>query len=156
MCSALNLHVPHPDPPRSGDNSKLLSPLPSSPFTMQLLYEVVATILVGPEAFNESKALYPYPTPVPADLRLFASTLLTDGLFLCPSRNASEALQATQPFRRSKAYHYEFEHVMSWAQQVRRVVSVEVVVRVRARDGLTLFSPPSTSLLLPLHTDVGP
>lgn len=76
----------------------------------QPLYELAASLLIGPEDFNKSLALYPYPDPLPSDLRVFASYLLTDGLFLCPTRNASEALLANQPYRRSPIYHYQYSH----------------------------------------------
>ena len=48
-----------------------------------------------------------------ADFKVFASTPLTDGLFLCPTRNASEALAVAQPARASKAYHWLYSHVLA-------------------------------------------
>ena len=76
-------------------------------------YEIVAALLVGPVFAFESTSIYPYPTPLPTDFKMFSSALLTDGLFLCPTRNATEALQAAQPFRRSKAYHWQYSHVLA-------------------------------------------
>lgn len=80
----------------------------------QPLYEIIASVLVGPEVFNESKAVYPYPDPLPVDFRLFASTLLTDGLFVCATRNASEALAVAQPARKSPVFHFQYSHLLSW------------------------------------------
>ena len=79
----------------------------------QIEYEVVAALLVGPEYAMESVAIYPWPSPLPTDFKVFSSALLTDGLFLCPTRNASEALQAAQPYRASKAYHWQYSHVLA-------------------------------------------
>lgn len=84
----------------------------------QTLYEIAISVLVGPDAYQESLALYPLPDPVPDDLRVFAATLLTDALFLCATRNASEALQAAQPYRKSKAYHWLYSHQMSWSSSM--------------------------------------
>jgi carboxylesterase type B len=78
----------------------------------QVEYELVAALLVGPVFAAESVFLYPFPTPMPTDFKMFSSALLTDGLFLCPTRNASEALQAASPFRKSKAYHWQYSHVL--------------------------------------------
>lgn len=82
-----------------------------------LLYEAAVALLVSPEALPAVMALYPLPDPVPGDLRVFASSVLTDALFLCPTRNATEALLAAQPARRSKIYHYQYSHMLSWANQ---------------------------------------
>ena len=79
----------------------------------QIEYEVVAALLVGPEYAMESVSIYPWPSPLPTDFKVFSSALLTDGLFLCPTRNASEALQAAQPYRASKAYHWQYSHVLA-------------------------------------------
>jgi carboxylesterase type B len=87
----------------------LTFPLPA------LLYEAAIALLVSPEALPAVMALYPLPDPVPGDLRVFASYVLTDALFLCPTRNASEALLAAQPARRSKIFHYQYSHMLSWA-----------------------------------------
>ena len=78
------------------------------------LYELVGAVLVGAEVFNESHALYPYPDPLPTDFRLFASTLLTDGLFVCATRNASEAMAKAQPARVSPTYAFQYSHLLSW------------------------------------------
>jgi para-nitrobenzyl esterase len=83
----------------------------------QLLYEAAIAVIVSPGALPEVMALYPLPTPVPADLRVFASYALTDGLFLCPTRNASEALLAAQPARRSPIFHFQYSHMISWASE---------------------------------------
>ena len=79
----------------------------------QLEYELLAAALIGVDFAVQSTSIYPYPTPLPDDFKIFASRLLTDGLFLCPTRNASEALQAAQPFRRSKAYHWRYSHLLA-------------------------------------------
>jgi carboxylesterase type B len=79
----------------------------------QVEYEVVAAALIGPEYAMESVAYYPWPNPLPTDYKVFSSTLLTDGLFLCPTRNATEALFVAQPFRKSKAYHWQYSHVLA-------------------------------------------
>ena len=81
-----------------------------------ILYEAAMALLVSPAALGPLNALYPLPVPAPDDLRVFASTVLTDALFLCPTRNASEALQAAQPARRSAIYHYTYSHQLSWSQ----------------------------------------
>ena len=82
-----------------------------------LIYEAAVALLVGPQWLADVMALYPLPDPVPADLRVFASTVLTDALFLCPTRNASEALLAAQPGRKSPIFHYQYSHMLNWAAQ---------------------------------------
>jgi carboxylesterase type B len=82
------------------------------------VFELAADVLIGPAAWALAKPLYPYPQPVPADLRVYASDLLGDGLFLCATRNATEAMQAAQPFRKSPAYHWLYSHQMSWSTQM--------------------------------------
>lgn len=67
----------------------------------QLLYEAAVAVLVKPDKVADIMELYPVPTPAPEDFRVFASTVLTDALFLCPTRNATEALLVAQPGRRS-------------------------------------------------------
>ena len=79
----------------------------------QIEYDIVAALLIGPTFAAESTLIYPFPTPPPTDFKMFSSALLTDGLFLCPTRNASEALQAAQPFRKSKAYHWQYSHILA-------------------------------------------
>lgn len=88
----------------------------------QLEYDVVAALLIGPVYALESALYYPVPAPPPADFKVFSSTLLTDGLFLCPTRNATEALQAAQPFRKSKAYHWQYSHVLASSASIWRSV----------------------------------
>ena len=83
----------------------------------QLLYEAAIAVVVSPAALPEVMALYPLPAPVPDDLRVFASYALTDGLFLCPTRNATEALLLAQPARRSPIFHYQYSHMISWASE---------------------------------------
>lgn len=80
----------------------------------EVLFEALVAIITSPEDLGALNKLYPIPTPPPADFRVFSSTLLTDGLFLCPTRNATEALHRAQPFRRSKSYHYRYSHLLSW------------------------------------------
>ena len=80
----------------------------------ELEYEAAVAVIVSPEALPALNKLYPLPVPAPSDYRVFASYPLTDGLFLCPTRNATEAMQVSQPYRRSKAYHYQYSHLMSW------------------------------------------
>lgn len=81
----------------------------------QLLYEAAVAVLVSPAQLPNIQKLYPIPSPPPADFRVFASSVLTDGLFYCPTRNATEAMLAAQPGRRSKSYHYVYSHLMSWS-----------------------------------------
>lgn len=84
-----------------------------------LAYQIVGNVLFGPQLFNESQApsLYPLPNPPPADgdYRIFASSPFTDGLFICPTRNATEALAVAQPGRVSKTYVWQYSHQMSWS-----------------------------------------
>lgn len=82
----------------------------------ELLYELLVGLLVSPAALPEINKLYPLPKPTPPDLRVFSSTVLTDGLFLCPTRNATEALYVKQPARKSPTYHYVYSHLLSWGQ----------------------------------------
>jgi carboxylesterase type B len=77
----------------------------------EIEYDVVAALLVGLDLALEIPTYYPTPSPPPTDFKVFASYLTTDGLFDCPTRNASEALQVSQPFRKSKAYHWQYSHV---------------------------------------------
>ena len=79
----------------------------------QLEYDLLVGVLVGPQFAAGVSALYPVPATPPADFKVFASTPLTDGLFLCPTRNASEALAVAQPARASKAYHWLYSHVLA-------------------------------------------
>jgi carboxylesterase type B len=81
-------------------------------------YAIAASVLIGPDDYEKSQALYPVPSPPPADYRVFASYLLTDGLFLCPTRNATEALQVAQPFRRSPAFHLQYNHLLAAASNI--------------------------------------
>jgi carboxylesterase type B len=76
-------------------------------------YEIVAALLIGPVFALEAAFYYPIPSPPPEDFKVFSSQLLTDGLFLCPTRNATEALFAAQPGRKSKAYHWQYSHVLA-------------------------------------------
>lgn len=76
---------------------------------------MVEAVLIGEPGDSQVRSIYPLPVPAPADFRIFASVLLTDGLFLCATRNASEALQVAQPFRRSPTFHYQYSHMLSWA-----------------------------------------
>jgi hypothetical protein len=80
----------------------------------QLLYEAAVGVLVDFNSVADIMRLYPVPPTPPADFRVFASTVLTDALFLCPTRNATEALLAAQPYRRSPIYHYQYNHLLSW------------------------------------------
>ena len=80
----------------------------------QLLYELAVGVLVNFANVSDIMRLYPVPPVPPADFRVFASAVLTDALFLCPTRNATEALLAAQPFRRSPVYHYQYNHLLSW------------------------------------------
>ena len=80
----------------------------------QLLYEAAVAVLVTPAAVPDILRLYPIPAPAPSDFRVFASTVLTDALFLCPTRNATEAMQVAQPGRRSPTYHYQYNHLLNW------------------------------------------
>ena len=47
-------------------------------------------------------------------VRIFASRLLTDGLFVCATRNASEALAVAQPGRKSPTFAFQYSHLLSW------------------------------------------
>jgi hypothetical protein len=67
----------------------------------EVLYEAAVAVLVAPDKVGDIMKLYPVPTPPPQDFRVFASTVLTDALFLCPTRNATESLLVAQPGRRS-------------------------------------------------------
>jgi len=67
----------------------------------ELLYEAAVAVLVSPDKVADIMRLYPVPAPAPEDFRVFASSVLTDALFLCPTRNATEALLVAQPGRRS-------------------------------------------------------
>ena len=80
----------------------------------QLLYELAVGVLVNFANVSDIMRLYPVPPVPPSDFRVFASTVLTDALFLCPTRNATEAMMAAQPFRRSPVYHYQYNHLLSW------------------------------------------
>ena len=80
----------------------------------ELLYEAAVALIVAPAALPALNKLYPLPVPAPADYRTFAAYPLTDGLFLCPTRNATEAMMAAQPARRSGTYVYQYSHLMSW------------------------------------------
>lgn len=82
----------------------------------QLLYEAAVAVLVDLGSVGDIMKLYPVPPTPPSDFRVFASTVLTDALFLCPTRNATEALQVAQPYRRSPTYHYTYNHLLSWGQ----------------------------------------
>jgi len=82
-----------------------------------ILFDLAVAVLIGPENAIASTApdLYPLPVPALTDYRVFASTLLTDGLFKCAVRNATEALAVAQPYRRSKTFLYEYDHQESWS-----------------------------------------
>ena len=80
-------------------------------------YDVFLSLLFGSDDVSPVNALYPLPDPIPQDLRLFSSVPMTDALFLCPTRNATLAMQAAAPARKSKSYHYTYSHVLSWASE---------------------------------------
>ncbi len=80
--------------------------------------QLIGDVIFGPEIFDAANKLYPVPTPAPADLRVFASYALTDSLFQCPTRNATEALYVAQPYRRSPIYVYQYSHLLSSGPQL--------------------------------------
>jgi len=79
----------------------------------ELEYDLLVGALLGPANAAQIADYYPVPAPPPADFKVFASTPLTDGLFLCATRNATEALFAAQPARQSKAYHWLYSHILA-------------------------------------------
>ena len=90
-----------------------LTSISTPPTHSEVLYDLLVGVLLGPTWAPQLSAYYPVPSPAPTDFKVFSSTVLTDGLFLCPTRNASEALLAQQPARRSKAYHWLYSHVLA-------------------------------------------
>jgi carboxylesterase type B len=105
-------------------------------------YELAATVLFGLDNFLKSLALYPFPVPAPADYRVYASTLLTDGLFLCPTRNASEALLVAQPYRRSPIYHYQYSHLAASSPSIWQANFTECFTEVCHGSDLPMWWHP--------------
>jgi len=119
-------------------------------FTLpELLYDAAVAVLLGPVAAVESTAadLYPLPSPPLPDYRVFASTLLTDGLFLCATRNATEGLLAAAPGRASGVYLYQYDHLMSWGSAMWSPAFAECWNNVcHGSDLPALFSPDFPAL----------
>lgn len=78
--------------------------------------EIVFYVMLGnEEAYEGSKDAYPRPDPPLDDYRVFASGLFSDGLFLCPTRNATASmLFATAGKRKSPVFHWSYDHLLSW------------------------------------------
>jgi len=119
----------------------------------QVLYELACSLLIGYDNFNASLALYPYPSPMPDDLRVFASYLLTDGLFLCPTRNASEALLVNQPYRRSPIFHYQYSHLLAASQSLWRTNFTECWTEVCHGSDLPVIFRPNDPQVANYTTD---
>lgn len=119
-------------------------------FTLsELLYDLAVAVLIGPVAAVESTApgLYPLPSPPLDDYRVFASTMLTDGLFLCATRNATEGLLAAAPGRASGVWLYQYDHLMSWGRTMWSPAFAECWTNVcHGSDLPALFSPDFPAL----------
>lgn len=87
----------------------------SEPLSADML-EVITYVLLGnQQAYEDTKSVYPRPNPPLADNRIFASDMVSDGLFLCPTRNATEALLFnTAKHRKSPIFHWSYDHLLSW------------------------------------------
>lgn len=81
----------------------------------EVKYAAVLEIMIGLTHGAEVMEQYPLPNPVPSDLRPQLSTIATDALFVCPTRNATASL-ASSPGRKSPVFLYSYEHVESFNQ----------------------------------------
>jgi len=70
------------------------------------------TMLVGVDTTVEIRFHYPLPTNT-TDYRNYLSTITTDGLFKCPTRNISAAHYSYNKLQ-SNIYMYHFDHVSSF------------------------------------------
>jgi acetylcholinesterase/cholinesterase len=77
--------------------------------------DALIDVLLDPSLSKQVKEQYPYPTNT-SDYRYWASQVVTDGLFRCPSYNSSEEQQAlyVKGKKQNPSWFYHFDHISSF------------------------------------------
>lgn len=113
----------------------------SSPLS-SFAYRLTLEAFMGSDKAAAINAQYPIPSPPPPDLVPLLAQVVTDGAFLCATRNASASLAAAKKSgaRRSSTFVYQFIHPPSFASNIGTAPYCMDAV-CHGIDLLTLFHP---------------